>query len=103
MPRYVHAVSEGTQYQNTDEIITWAIDVTNIGSSPTSPVVIVTDETGTDVTATVMPVNSPSVAGNVITLSPLKSLTAQKAYTVLVRYVLSGNTLESEIPVWCAK
>lgn len=89
-------VVEGKQYQGTDEVIAYTLDVTNIGSSPTSPSVIVKDVTnGTTVTATVMPTNSPSVGGNVITLSALRSLTAGVLYRVEVQYTLSGNTLES--------
>ena len=89
-------VQEGKQYQGVDEIISYTLDVTAVGSSPTTPTVVVKDVTnGTTVTATVMPTNSPTVNGNVITLSPLRSLTADVLYRVEVKYVLSGNTLES--------
>ena len=46
-------------------------------------------------TATVMPVNSPTIAGSIITLSPLRALTAGILYRVEVKYIVSGNTLES--------
>ena len=89
-------VQEGKQYQGADEIIAYTLDVTNIGSSPTSPTVIVKDVTNsTTVTSTVMPTNSPTVSGNVITLSALRNLTAEVLYRVEVKYTLSGNTLES--------
>lgn len=88
-------VVEGTQHQGVDESISYTVDVTAVGSSPTSVSAVVKDTTdGTTVTATVMPVNSPSVAGNVITLSPLKLLTANHLYRVEVKYTISGNILE---------
>jgi hypothetical protein len=67
---------EGEQPQGEDEEISWVIDVANWGTNPTSPAVVVKNAAGTAVTATVMPVNSPSVSGNAIALSPLKLLTA---------------------------
>ena len=42
-----------------------------------------------------MPTNSPTVNGNVITLSPLKLLTAGVLYRVEVKYTISGNILEN--------
>ena len=89
-------VIESPLYQGADEIIAYTVDVSAIGT-PTTPVAVVKDVTagGTDVTATVMPVNSPTIAGDIITLSPLKLLTAGILYRVEVKYVVSGNTLES--------
>jgi hypothetical protein len=96
MSANIREVIEGRQYQGVDEIIVYTLDVSAIGSSPTSPVVVVKNvDAGTTVTSTVMPTNSPSVGGNIITLSPLKLLTAGVLYRVEVLYVLSGNTLES--------
>lgn len=89
-------VLEGKQYQGVDESIAYTLDVSAVGSSPTSPVVVVKDITnGTTVTATVMPTNSPTVSGDVITLSLLKLLTAGILYRVEVKYTISGNILES--------
>jgi hypothetical protein len=90
----VREATESPLYQGVDEIIVYTLDVSAVGSSPTSPAVVVKDA-GADVTVTVMPVNSPSVAGNVITLSPLKLLTAGRTYRVEVKYTLAGNTLEN--------
>jgi hypothetical protein len=42
-----------------------------------------------------MPVNVPTVADSVITLSPLSGLTAGQRYRVEVKYVVGGNTLEN--------
>lgn len=89
-------VLEGVQYQGEDESIAYTLDVTAIGSSPSSVAVVVKDVTNaTTVTATVMPTGSPSVAGNVITLPALKLLTAGVLYRVEVKYTISNNILES--------
>ena len=89
-------VAEGKQHQGVDEQIAYSLDVSAVGSSPSSPVVVVKDvTTGTVVTSTVMPTNVPTVAGDVITLSPLKLLTADRLYRVEVKYTLEGNVLES--------
>lgn len=89
-------VAEGKQYQGEDEIISYTLDVSAIGSSPSSVSVAVKEAfSGTVVTGDVMPTNSPSVSGNVITLSPLRDLTATVLYRVEVKYTISGNVLES--------
>lgn len=88
-------VIEGKQYQGVDEIIAYTLNVAAVGV-PSSPVVVVKDVTaGSVVTSAVMPVNVPSVDGAVITLSPLKFLTAGHLYRVEVKYVIEANTLES--------
>ena len=89
-------VQEGRLHQGADEIIAYTLDVSAVGSSPSSVSVEVKDVTnGTTATSTVMPTNAPTVNGNVITLSPLKLLAAGTLYRVEVKYVVSGNTLES--------
>lgn len=88
-------VIEGKQFQGEDEIIAYTLDVSAIGV-PTSPVVVVKDvAAGSVVTSTAMPVNVPTVDGSVITLSPLRALTAGRLYRVEVAYTVAGNTLES--------
>ena len=92
----VREVAEGKQYQGEDESIAYTIDVSAIGSAPSSVSAVVKDVTnGTVVTATVMPTNVPTVSGNVITLSPLKQLTPSVLYRVEVKYTISGNILEN--------
>ncbi len=89
-------VIEGTQYQGEDESISYTLNVVAVGSSPSSVSAVVKDETaGTVVTATVMPINAPTVDGNVITLSPLRALTAGHMYRMEVKYTIDGNVLES--------
>lgn len=96
------AIKESPLSQGEDEIITYTLDTTPWGNSPTSVAVVVFDVTGavatsgwTDVTTTVMPVNSPSVVGNVITLSPLKLLTDGHIYRIEIRFTCSGNQFET--------
>lgn len=89
----VREVVEGIQYQGEDEIISYTLDMAAVGT-PSSPTVVVKDGNGTPVTATVMPVNSPTVNGTVITLSPLKLLTSSITYRVEVKCTVGGNTVE---------
>ena len=96
----IRTVNEMGTRQGANESITYTVTTTPWGSSPTSLVVAVTDRTNytiatpLDVTATVMPTNSPSAVGDVITLSPLKLLTASHTYRVAVRFTVSGNVEE---------
>ncbi len=54
-----------------------------------------------DVTSTVMPTNSPSVASDVITLSALKLLTLGSSYRVEVKFDADSNTWETYFIVKC--
>lgn len=99
-------VQESPVTQGEDEIISYQLTTTPWGSSPTSITVVVFDITDADevsdwtnVTSTVMPVNSPSVAGDVITLSPLKFLTDGNIYRIEIRFTCSGNTFEAYVLV----
>lgn len=98
----IREVAEGLQYQGKDEIIVYTIDVTNVGSSPTSVEVKVYDENmaHADVTTTVMPTNTPTVSANIISLSPLKLLQSFHLYRVEVKFVVGGNTLEHYFRVY---
>ena len=90
----IREVVEGTQVQGEDEEVIYSVDTSNWGGTPTSPSVKVYDADGTDVTGDKMPTNSPSVATDTITLSPLKLLTAGVQYRVEVKFTSSGNVLE---------
>ena len=88
--------------QGEDEIITYLLTTTPWGSSPTNINVVVFDVTGaedstdwTNVTSTVMPVNSPSAVGDVITLSPLKLLTDGHIYRIEINFKCGANTFET--------
>ena len=87
----------GVNEQGVDEQISYSVTSTPWGSSPSSiscKVYDITDGAYTDVTSTVMPTNSPAAVGDVITLSPLKSLTAGKVYRVEVKFTAGGNVYE---------
>lgn len=96
------SIVEGNLYQGADEQIAYTLDVSDVGSSPTSPAVVVKDMSagGTDVTSTNMPTNSPTVSGNVITLSILKLLVDGTEYRVEVKYTISGNIFETYFTVF---
>lgn len=82
--------------QGVDEEIQYQITTTPWGASPTAITVVVKDDSDdSDVTATVMPTNSPSVAADVITLSPLMSLTAKTHYRVEVEFTAGGLVWEA--------
>lgn len=87
-------IVEGVQAQGEDEAVVYSVDWAAVGV-PSSPVVAVKTSTGADVTATVMPVNAPTVSGTVVTLSPLRSLMAGVLYRVEVRCSVGANTLET--------
>ena len=95
-------VIEGIQQQSATEEIVYSITTTNWGSAPTTPVVIAYDmDTGTDVTATVFPTNTPTVAGDVITLSLLKALTRNRTYRIEVKFTSGGSIFECFFKVRC--
>lgn len=82
--------------QGVDEIVAYSITTTPWGSTPTSISVVVKDVTNSyqDVTSVVMPTNSPTANGDVITLSPLKLLTLGHTYRVEVLFTTGSNTWE---------
>lgn len=86
-------IRESPMAQGTSEIITYRLTTTPWGGTPTSVSITVYDITDTtdeadwtDVTATVMPVNSPSVALDVITFSPLKLLVDGSIYRAEINF-----------------
>ena len=95
-------VIEGIQEQSTNEEIAYAINTTPWGGSPSGPSAVAYDvDSGMDVTATVFPVNAPSVLGDVITLSKLKLLVKGKTYRIEVLFTQGTNILECYLLVKC--
>jgi hypothetical protein len=95
-------IRESPITQGTSEIITYTLNTTPWGASPTSPAIIIYDITDTtdeaqwtNVTGTVMPVNSPSVSGNVITFSPLKLLTDGRLYRAEINFTVAMGAVET--------
>ncbi len=97
-------VVEGIQEQSSTEELIYSITTTPLGSSPSSVVVVAYLEgPETDVTSTVFPTNSPSVVGDVITLSPMKALTKGNTYRVEVKFTSGSNKWEPYFRVKCVK
>lgn len=90
-------IKESPMPQGVDEEISYQLTTTPWGSTPSSISVTVYNITSgkTDVTSTVMPTNSPSPSGDVITLSKLKLLDAGNTYRVEIRFTCSGNVFET--------
>jgi hypothetical protein len=96
-------VVEGIQDQSSSEEVIYTITTTNWGSSPTSISAVAYEEGNTTaVTSTVFPVNTPTAVGDVISLSPLKSLTIGKTYRIEVIFTTSGQKLEPYFRVRCS-
>ncbi len=93
-------VAEGMRYQTTDEQLIYKVTTTNWGTSPGTLVVAVYNGTA-DVTSTVMPTNTPTASGDVITLSPLKSLSNGYVYRVEVKFTSGSNIFECYFNVTC--
>jgi len=96
------AILEGLQNQGKDEEQAYSIDTTDYGGSPAlvSCAVFCLD-TNDDVTSVTMPTNSPSVTGDDIGLSVLKSLTPGKTYRVEVLFTSTGQICEVYFRVSC--
>jgi hypothetical protein len=95
-------VVEGMQYQGSTETITYSIDVTNWGTSPSSPTLVVLDaNTGADVTSTVCPSGSLSVNGNVVTLKPITALTPSTTYCAELTFTCGGSVYQAFLYIVC--
>jgi len=95
-------VTEGQQFQSADEEISYKLTTTNYGSTPTLvSVKAYDDNTGRDVTATVFPTNTPTVLGDVITLSPLKALIKGYIYRIEIKFTAGSNIWEPYFKVKC--
>lgn len=81
--------------QGVDEQIVYQFTTTNWGSSPTSITAVAKDNSDlSDVTSTVFPTNNPSASSDVISLSPLKTLTSGTDYRIEVKFTAGGNVFE---------
>lgn len=89
---------ESPVVQGVDEEIVYTLTTTEWGSSPSSASIKVFDVTSTprtDVTSTVMPSGSASIAGDVITFPILKSLVIGHVYRIEVKFNAVGNVFEA--------
>ena len=104
----IREVIESPLEQGKDEIISYQLITTAWGGTPTVPVVAIYNVTGGVYTAltilemgVVMPVNTPSIVGDTIFLSPLKLLTVGKLYRVEVKFTSGGDVWEPYFLVDC--
>lgn len=95
------AVVESPLPQGEDEIIPYSLTTTPWLSAPTGVVVTVRDANNNyaDVTSIVMPINTPTVSGDVIYMSPLKLLAAGHLYVVGMIFSAGGLTEEAYLEV----
>lgn len=88
-------ITDGTQVQGTNEAIPYRLITTNWGGSPTNPSVAAyqrnADGTWLDVTATVFPVNSPTVSGDHIILSNCTGIVEGQEYRIEIRWTEPGG------------
>lgn len=96
--RSVREVIESPWEVGVDERPIFSLTTTPWGSSPTSIAVAAykyADGAYTDVTATVLPANTPAAVGDVITLSPLTPIAAGDVYRIEIKFTVSGSVLEA--------
>jgi hypothetical protein len=100
-------IRESPIIQGTSESITYTLTTTPWGTSPTAVSIIIYDITDTtdevdwtDVTATVMPDNSPSVVGDVITFSPLESLVDGHIYRAEINFTIAMGDVETSCLIY---
>ena len=94
------------RYQDEDEVITRTLDVTPVNAPSLGAVTLPTMTVATypgdvDVTAAVTGAGPMIVAGQVITMLELQTLTKGTDYCVAVGYHKDGNTLENRFYVRC--
>lgn len=82
--------------QGVDEQVIYTLTTTPWGSSPTSPSMVVKDETlnNTDVTSTVT-AGSISTSGDVLTLKTITGLTEGHTYRMEIKFTTGGSVLET--------
>lgn len=93
MTDHLREFIESPLRQGKDEQIAYTLTTTPWGSSPSSPVVTIYDQTGTDVSTTNLS-GSASAAGDVVTTPKVISLTAGKRYRLEIKFTSGGNVFE---------
>ena len=101
-----HEVMQGLQTQTSTERIPYSVnfEAWPIEGEITNPVVEVFNEAGEeDVTASVMPINSPTIEGAVVKLSLLYGLKRGNTYRVEVAVKSGAMVLEGYFRVKCLR
>ena len=94
-------ILEGLQGQGIDEEITYTLTIPTSWGTPAAPLTVkaysVNETTGalTDVTSTVLPTGSGSIASQVITLPEMKALTVDVLYRVEVKFATGTDIKEA--------
>jgi len=107
MTNSIREIAEGEQEQGADEEVTYTLTVPTTWGTPAAPLTVkaysVNESTDalTDVTSTVMPTGSGSIASQVITLPEMKSLTAAVLYRVEVKFATGTDVKEAFAYVRC--
>lgn len=103
-------ILEGQQEQGVEEEITYTLTFPASWGVPSGTPTVkgysVNETTGalTDVTATIFPTGSASIAGQEITLPECKAMTADILYRVEIKSnVTSGNVLEAFALIRCTQ
>lgn len=98
------AVKESPLDQGRDEERRYALTTTPWGSAPTNVLVTAYDamESFKDVSSTVLS-GSHSIAGDIITLPVLKSLTMGHVYRVEIKFTVGGNVEETHVDIHCVR
>lgn len=95
-------IIESPLFQGEDERVAYRLNTTPWGTSPSSPTVVLYDVDNADVTATYM-TGSPSASGVYITCPILHSLVDGAQYRMEIKWVDSGNTLETWVDIYGQK
>lgn len=94
-------INESPMAQGINEIVIYTLDTSPWGGSPSNVAVSVFDYTerimdgNSNVTEDVMPVNTPTVDGDTIALSPLHNLDENIRYRINILWTFSGNTFDT--------
>ena len=94
----IREVVEDRQPVGLNERLIFRLTTTHWGSTPTSIVVTsfkYDDGTYTDNTTSVFPVNSPTAALDVISLSPLVPQAVSDVYYITVKFTSGGSVFEA--------
>lgn len=86
-------VVERLQFQGVTEQITYRIDTTNYGGSPSSPITVVAyDERDWSVVTSTILSGSASVSGNYITLPLVLNGRINHTYRIVATYTVGADT-----------
>lgn len=92
-------IKESPLHQGADEKIAYTLTTTPWVSSPTSPVVVLKNEAGTDVSSTNLS-GTASATGDVITTPLVQSVTPGAKYRLEVKFTVGSGIYEAWADVY---